>query len=73
LNLDSAAIVFGTCKNKCKVVDLEGGNVTKSNHVIEKAYDYTHPLKEAITKPYPFAPLFQTHSSCHLIVWRPWM
>lgn len=42
LNLDSVAIVLGTNKNKCKEVDLEGENVTKSNHVVEEAYDYTH-------------------------------
>jgi hypothetical protein len=35
LNLDSATIVLGTCKNKCKMVDLEGGNVIKSNYVVE--------------------------------------
>lgn len=35
LNLDSATIFLGTCKNKCKVVDLEGGNVIKSNYVVE--------------------------------------
>jgi hypothetical protein len=73
LNLDSATIVLGTHKNKCMMVDLEGENVTKSNYIVEEAYDYTHPLKEAIIEPYPFAPLCQTHSSCHLTVWWPWM
>lgn len=43
------------------MVDLEGENDTKSNIVIEEAYDYIHPLEEAIANPFPFAPLFQTH------------
>lgn len=42
LNLDSVAIVLGTNKNKCKEVDLEGENITESNHVVQEEYDYTH-------------------------------
>jgi hypothetical protein len=38
--LDNATIAFETCKNKHKVVDLEGENVIKSNLVIEETYDY---------------------------------
>jgi len=47
LNLDNATIAFETRENKCKVVDLEGENVTKLNIVIEEAYDYmsTHHKK----------------------------
>jgi hypothetical protein len=62
LNSDNAIIAPRTHKNKCKVVDLEGENDTKSNLVIEESYDYIHPLEEAIVNPFPFAPLFQTHS-----------
>ncbi len=57
LNSDNAIIAPTTHKNKCNVVDLEGENDTKSNLVIEEAYDYIHPLEEAIVNPFPFAPL----------------
>ncbi len=57
LNSDNAIIAPMTHKNKCNVVDLEGENDTKSNLVIEEAYDYIHPLEEAIVNPFPFAPL----------------
>lgn len=62
LNFDNAIIAPRTHKNKCKVVDLEEENDTKSSLVIEKSYDYIYPLEEAIVNPFPFAPLFQTHS-----------
>jgi hypothetical protein len=38
--LDNATIAFETHKNKSKVVDLEGENVTKLNLFIEEACDY---------------------------------